>query len=341
MFRKYSSLFAETNRDNLLVFADGGGIVSHVGQTQRWACIAGCTVRVACIGSVATHEDYRAKGLASRLFQAACRKAAGDGVDFMMISGGRGLYRRAGATEVGYDLQGTISRDAVRSLWARDVELSEFDPALLPECALMYESRQAHFIRPADEWVRFVESRFCYGSEVAFKVVRRHDVPCAYLVIRHVPEESLCRIVELGGEPTAIAAALVPLLEMYGAGSLDIQLQAGDIALAGLLRRAGVPLETTPTLGTLLLLNFPQLVARLRPYFEARLGLQAGPLALRQEGDDANSRFSFVAGTEEHVVQGKAAAAETLFGHPNKSRLPGFLGKAFPVPTLRYGLNYI
>ncbi len=99
MVYQFPVLFGSENHENLLVFVDGGKVVSHVGMVQRWASLAGCTVKVGLIGSVATYEDYRGKGLASQLFAAAAEKAVRDGCDFFMISGGRGLYRRAGAAD--------------------------------------------------------------------------------------------------------------------------------------------------------------------------------------------------------------------------------------------------
>ena len=86
MFSQYPQLFNEANRDNLLVFVDGGRVVSHYGMVQRWATVCGCTVRVACVGSVATYESHRGQRLASRLMQANVAKATADGADFAMIS---------------------------------------------------------------------------------------------------------------------------------------------------------------------------------------------------------------------------------------------------------------
>ena len=112
MLASFPLLFDESNFENLFVFAKRGRIVSHVGMAQRWACLAGCTVRVACIGAVGTYEEHRGKGLATSLFEAACGKALSDGVDLMMISGGRGLYLRAGAAEVGCDYLTVLDRSS-------------------------------------------------------------------------------------------------------------------------------------------------------------------------------------------------------------------------------------
>src|SRR5947209_3284810 len=103
MFRRFPQLYNEANRPNLRVVAEDGRIVCHVGMIQREASLAGCRVGVACIGSVATFEEYRGRGFASLAFQDACDKAAADGVDVMLISGGRGLYTRAGCRRFGPD----------------------------------------------------------------------------------------------------------------------------------------------------------------------------------------------------------------------------------------------
>src|SRR5262249_46474734 len=116
MFARFPQLFNEANRSNLRVVAEDGRVVSHVGMIQREASLAGCRVRVACVGAVATYEDYRGRGFASLAFQDACDKAADDGVDLMLISGGRGLYTRTGCRRVGRDHDFVVTAEHVGGL---------------------------------------------------------------------------------------------------------------------------------------------------------------------------------------------------------------------------------
>src|SRR5436305_8911342 len=72
---QFAQLFAESNYENLRVCLEHGRCVSHVGMTQSGAALFGCPIRVACIGGVCTHPDYRKLGLASACFDDAARKA--------------------------------------------------------------------------------------------------------------------------------------------------------------------------------------------------------------------------------------------------------------------------
>ena len=74
MFGAYPQYFSEANNENHFVFVDGGRVVSHFGMDQRDVSIAGCRLRVGCVGAVATYEEYRGKGMATRLFDAHTRQ---------------------------------------------------------------------------------------------------------------------------------------------------------------------------------------------------------------------------------------------------------------------------
>ena len=337
MFRCYPHLFNERNLDNLLVYVDDGRVVSHVGMIQRWACLAGCTVRVACVGSVATYEEYRGRAMATRLFAMACEKAEADGVDFMMISGGRGLYRRAGATDVGCDFTGVVGQRAATALSVDGVELAECGETDLPDCDAAYRLKSAHFVRPLDDWQWLLGSHKCMCRDVQVLAVRRSAVFHGYFIVAKTGEKGVSEILEFGGDARELAGAFKPLMAQCRADSLKLRLQTGDRRLKALCERAGVALEPVNTVGTLLLVSFPQLMGRLRPYLEARAGLRtAETLSFHQDGDS----FVFGVGDQLHRVN-KAAAAQVVFGHPQPEPLPGVLAQVFPVPTLCYGISYV
>jgi len=173
MSQCFPAYFAEENRENHFVYAQGDKILSHVGMLYRWACLAGCTVRVACIGAVGTLEAYRGQGMATALFEIACQKAFKDGVDFMMISGNRGLYQRAGAAEVGHDYKGIIERATAKTLYTSELEITDFTEADIPSCAAAYNSRLAHFIRPREDWDNLLRYGIVMCRPAHVQIVRR------------------------------------------------------------------------------------------------------------------------------------------------------------------------
>ncbi len=338
MIRHFPQLFNERNVENLLVFEEAGRIVSHVGMTQRWASLGGCTARVACIGAVATYPEYRNRRLASTLFKEACDRAAADGVDFMMISGGLGMYRRVGAADVGLDSRVFVPLDAARRLPREDLSIAPFSEADVDFCQAAYVRKCAHFVRPRDDWDAFLLSRSCMSHEVDVWVVRVEDTPCAYVVCYKPADDTEVFVMEHAGDDTAVAAALWNVAGHFDAQSAAIHVQGTEPGLRELLVNAGARAEPMHSSGTLLLLNAPQLIERLRPWFETRIGMEAArDLRVAEDG----GQYTFALGDERLVVSGKAEAAEVIFGNHDRAKPPGVLGRAFPAPGLWYGLNYV
>src|SRR5947209_4184266 len=89
-------LFGPDNLDGLRIVSGDQGPVAHVGVCIRPAVILGARLKVASIGAVCTDPAHRGGGLASALMADARRYARENGASLMLISGGRGLYRRLG-----------------------------------------------------------------------------------------------------------------------------------------------------------------------------------------------------------------------------------------------------
>lgn len=62
------------------------------------ACDAGGTAEVLCLGPIAVRADLRRRGIARRLVDAACARAAGLGFGAVILTGDPDLYSRLGFT---------------------------------------------------------------------------------------------------------------------------------------------------------------------------------------------------------------------------------------------------
>ena len=340
MFRWYPQYFGEENIENHFVFVDGGRVVSHFGMMPHWASIAGCRVRVACVGAVGTYEAYRGRGLATRLMDATCEKAIADRVDFLLISGGRGLYLRAGGAVVGCDCTGAVSRESADRLRSDGLLVDELTEQDLPACKAAHEARPAHFVRDLEEWAGLHRARTAQCRDVRFFAVREKGRFRGYLVVSDTDHEGVGRLVEFAGESNAIAGALGPLMERSRWRGLELRLQTGDRELESRLEEAGVEPRPTAHTGTLLLLRFTSLMQRLRPHFRAQLGAErAGRLCFKQRGD-----LFVLADDLETVTLDRAQAAQAVFGRP-EGQAPfspdGALAAVLPIPTLCYGMSYV
>lgn len=339
MFRLFPTFLVEDNAHNLLVFRDDSRIVSHVGMALHWACIEGCTVGVACIGAVATYESHRGQGMASQLMDFACRQAQEWGADFMMISGGRGLYRRLGAADVGHDYEVEIDAAAATALQDGTFTLTSFHTNDLTACAALYATRAAHYLRPVDDWEAFTRAKVCMCNDVDIWVVRRGETICGYCATDYDTAKSQVRVFEFAGDAVAIAAALKPLINHYEAAAVGLHLEPGDRTLHELLTQAGVGGAPAITSGTMLLLDVPRLIDRFQPLFQARLGRTATE-RLAVEAEDGGA-YRFTLGSASWTAPGKMEAAQFLFGHPEFPQRPAPFDAALPISTLWYGFDYV
>jgi|DewCreStandDraft_1066081.scaffolds.fasta_scaffold00424_19 predicted N-acetyltransferase YhbS len=366
MFEHYPQLFNEANRENLRVIVVDGAVVSHVGMTQRWASLAGCTVRVACIGAVATYEAYRGRGYATAAFADARRKARADGVDIMLVSGSRGLYLRAGCRRVGRDIEYTITHEHHQALTTLaptpTLELSPAGPEHIAILHALHATEPVRFIRPLEDWEMAFQCRIVMNRPADFFLVTHaaqdQAGAVAYLIVqRPEPERSpagqppgplTARVVEFAGDRRAIAAALPLVHRHYQVPQVRLHVMGSDMVLQAHLAAAGLTGVPAPSSGTLLVINFPQLMERVRPLLAERLGQHVvgelefieepgGRYMIRRHGEalalpDAGHLGNFLFGTvdprAECVPEGSPA-------------LLTLLQRALPLPALWYGVNYV
>lgn len=361
MFHDYPQLFNEGNRENLRVVAEDGNVVCHVGMTERHASLAGCGIDVACIGAVSTLDEYRGRGFASQAFQDACSKAAGDGIDVMLISGGRGLYTRVGCREVGRDAVFTITREALASF--RDAldndalgtgrearyAVEQVSAQQIDGLRVLYQREAVRFLRPLEDWEMAFDCGIVMNTASDFWGLSTGGTLLAYIVV-HQPDKvrrrgpdapTTLRVAEFAGERTAVVAALPRLLEHYGTDRLTIHVQGTDPALHAYLAgppAAGGPapgeresgtggLNSQPASasGTLRVINFPQLMERCRPLLAERLGTK-GAAELAFEADaapgSAEGGFTIRRGAERLRLPDLGALATYVFGAA-EGRVPG------------------
>lgn len=362
MFHDYPQLFDEQNRQNLRVVAEDGKVVCHVGMIERPASLAGCHVDVACIGAVATYEEYRGNGFASRAFQDCCDKAAADGVDLMLISGGRGLYTRVGCRRVGQDWDFVVDAQNVgnlRSLAPRSVEVTPVGVEQANDLRILYQAEPVRFLRPLDDWHKAFACRVVMARTAEFWGVLAGSTLLAYLIVnppsamrRNPDDPALIRVAEYAGDRAAIVSALPILFDHYRAERLLVHVQATDPVFRARLVESGVVGIPSPTWGTVRVINFPRLMERCRPLLAERIGA-ASAAELRFEADErpgsALGGFTIRRGSDALRVPDLGALAHYLFGAPDGTVpalegspvLAAELAPAPPLPILWYGISYV
>lgn len=341
MFRFFPTYFGAVNDENHFVHLDDGRVVSHGGMLLRWASLAGCAVRVGMVGAVAVDEAYRGRNLAWECMEAVYDKARRDGADFMLISGSRSLYLKAGARRVGRRYLVRLDASMADTLADPAVTIAPATDDDVDACREAYERKRVRFIRPMEDWGDYLRSRLACCSETDFTVVRRNGRFAGYIVPTR-PREHASRpspymeVLEYGGDNAAIAAAFGLLLRERGLKALETNVQEEDLLLRDLCVEAGASVEERTAEGTILLLNFGQFMRRMHPFFETRLGVAE---AARLRFQEQAGQFVFSYGNET-VTKDIGGAVELIFGAPGAA-IPAFLQGCFPIPSLAYGLSYV
>ncbi len=341
MGEEYPQLVNDDNLERLQVFVDKGRVVAHIGYILRDASLMGCQVRVGCIGAVCTQEAYRGRGLATQLLRRVIHMLRDEGGDYFMISGGRGLYRRHSAVTVGCELHMALPRAALDDL-AGEVEAVEHEGDDFSELSAAYEREPVRFLRPLDDWLWLRRSRTCMNKPARVWRLEREGQFAAYAVARRDLDDGALVVLEFAGDRAALVAGLRALADANGGESVRLAAAPWDAPLLAALQAAGSAPEPKPLMGTHLVVNFPQLFRRLRPWFAGSLGMKiADTLDAEQQGE----RVAFRVG-DARVETSLAEATEILFGQaggepPELARTLGPLQAALPVPSLHYGLNYV
>lgn len=349
MFEQFPRLFAAERLERMRVVAVDGRLVAHVGMLLESASILGCPLGIATIGAVCCLQEQRQNGFATALMLDSVGLARAAGVPLMMISGGRGLYRRLGAAGAGSNPRWDLPVD----------QLPPADPAL--ELATVAPGRgQAALRLHQAEPVRWRREEHDFDLMLACGVVacrlgsthlvRRGGVPVAAVTvsIRRDPQHGTARLLvaETAGSRPAVLGVLPRLAAQYEATHVRWAGYPTDAALADLALAHGWPTAWDGHEGTLKILDWPRLLADLRPLLADRVGAATlDSLRFQPEDDGLKlARLTVHRGDESLCLEGDAIVRLVFGSHqpldPPASPLEDLLRRAFPVPLPLYGLNY-
>ena len=356
-----SWLFDERNRENLRVIVEDGKVVSHAGMIHHDASLFGCTVKVSCVGEVGTYESCRGRGYGSLVFQDCCAKAAADGVDFMQISGDRGLYTRVGCQFIRPDFNYALTPENVGGVRAaaEAFEVTRIGPDQAADLSAIARVEPVRFFRPLAEWRTALRRGTARWRAADFWELRRGDDLLAYIFVnppsadrRRAPHPPRARVAEYAGDRGAIFSALPFLLDHYNAAELNLYVQPDDVAFRQRLASAGVAGKASEAECIVRIINFGQLMERCRPLIAERIGDDL-TRELRFEMDEPpgspNGGFTIRRGDDFARIPDVGTLASYLFGTPSGEpiipegsvQLAAALAPAFPFPTIWYGVSHV
>ena len=346
MEEQYPLLFAPDNYDGLFVMVDDGVVVSHVGALTRDISVLGCRMSTMSIGAVATCASHRGQGLATRLMEAAIRKAVEQDAVLMPISGGRGLYTRLGAKPIGQYALYTVPRDV---LTAGDTDIRRAESADLPEMTRLYAEEPSRYVRSSADLGTAVDAEWICDRDGETVVVREGGRVAAYAGIQkrrpdREDEAGRTRVAEIAGSRSAVLRALPDLYDRYGVDSIEIVTGAADRELASLLRPYGVTAASQGFTGTVLVLQPERLLQVFDDYIADVLGrdtlaweVSGAAVTLRSAGQKHAVSTSDLGALVFGVVPPDPAPIEAIAPGPLRTALR----RVFPLQLPWYGFNFV
>jgi predicted N-acetyltransferase YhbS len=316
-----------------------GKPVSYIYAHDTGFSMCGCPVKVTSIGCVCTAEAHRNQGLANAILTHQIERAAAAGVRLMIVSGGRGLYRRHHCVPAGLasevKLRPALFRPSSGHLSIRRVTLDDW-PILAP----LYQDEPAHFIRPADLEQNLCFWWNCHHSEIY--LVEDDNRPVAYAALspHRWSDEEARWVSEYAGSRAALLDAMPLLFDATGVKLIAFAVLAQDRDLQYRFQRLGLELNWRTISGTMRIINLPGLMSDLKDYLAARLlERDLCRLSFEQDGETCIFRVG-----EESVALDLSAAAHLVCGGPEAPEIAGDLGRVlsavFPLPTIQPGFNY-
>jgi len=338
MQEEFSFLFRPENRENLRIMLVGRKVVSHLGIFFQEIIIRGTRLKVGSIGAVATHPRHRGKGLATQLLKDAIEKLSRDGADLMLVSGDRGLYRRAGCSPVGKMYQFIISSFQLKHFQRQDVKAFSYSEENLEKLIRIYQQEPVRFHRPRNNFriylnvSRLLKERYSLEKLFFFQetlLITEGEEPVGYLIFRPLRTEKQIEIIEYAGTRQALPGSLYHIFQNYPGYNLLFPVPEYDRELLLILKRENIPFNITacPPGHTLRIINFPQLMGKIQPLMEEWWG--ENHFAFRW--DERTGQFSDV-----------ASLTGAIFGVPDCQETPFYLRREFfPLPFPNPGLNYV
>lgn len=332
MGKEYPLLFSPRNCENLRIIKEDEKIVSLVGMIFSDIIILGNKIKVSMIGSVATDPDYRGRGYATLLMQDSILKSVQEGADIMLISGGRGLYRRLGAINAGLYRTFHIDKAKTSSI---DLSVRRAGKSDVSKLLKLMEMEPVRFLRSYEELEALLNCTTVVNRPGDVIIIEKDNNPLAYMAVQ-IPkrQEEIPHIKEIGGCRVAITDALYSVMKLYERDSILLDTIKGD-SIEYIMNKSGIRGEDRGFMGTVKVINIKGLMKKLEPYFRRTLGENFKSLTI-----EFGSPIS-IGYVDERLDIEDIDIPALLFGSTEKKiEMPDSLKTLFPIPLVDYGLNY-
>lgn len=214
-----------------LLAEEEGRLCGCLGMLVYPLRVAGETLRVGYLGTMAVHPRARGRGTMGALVDMQIERGRAMGLDMLLLGGQRQRYGRHGfeacGTTIGYTVTAANVRHAMAETDAQGICFAPMQPADVPFAYALYDSQPVAGARTEDNFLAVVQSY----RERPLAVTRQGEA-LGYLVTSQDGQ----RVTEIVMKDSAL---ILPALKAYmqdsGIGTLHVDAAPQDGALNGLL----------------------------------------------------------------------------------------------------------
>jgi len=335
------------NLENLRVVTYDGKLVSHVGIWEGELLIYGCWFKVGMIGSVCTHPNYRNRGYASALVRDAFSKMKRDGIDLVLVSGFRNLYRRVGCVEAGKVYTYNIPRGKL-DLNLDDISIIHYSEDLLKDLIEIYHREPVRYRRSLEEFRILLRRGLQYEDLKIYTAINKGR-PLAYIAIESFLNKNTPTIIEYAGPRSIILYLIEKLFKTLNINALKLTVPSHDLEMLYLLEKQNLEKISSEAPASMAIINPQSFLEKIQPYLEEKMGEKESRRFIHNL---VHEKIRLYLNGEETSFLDSRALTLLFFGAPDKLRAPPqpevkikphaeSLSHALPLPTPVYGLNYI
>lgn len=225
MKEQFVRLFSPQNRDHMFVAVDQNKVISAVNYYISDIQSNHGMFKVASIGAVCTDVLYRKQGISTKLLSEAEKIMKKEAIDFCIISGRRGMYKRFGARDVG-----AISH----FLYAPKERNTEFQidkfQGNIEIIFDIYQKEAIRYMRTIDEFKDLFEGQTYPDSYQTYHtyVIKKSGKEVAYVIVIDHHEKDVLQVKELAGDRKAIVDTCKDMCHMHGKSMIEFMVPYQD-----------------------------------------------------------------------------------------------------------------
>lgn len=342
---EYSVLLSIENCENRRAIFDNGEPVACLNIYKANLNLFGHEICMAFIGAVATHPDYRRRGLAGSLIEDAEEKMRLEGVDAIVISGNYDIYTSRGYTFVHKYKQFTINQSIAGN--AVDVEEAVPDAELIHKILPLYLREPVRFYRSFNDYLGLYKGSVYEWGETTYKsfLIKKDGYLQGSFILRIDISGKVGSIVEWVGDRQAVLDGIKAVYRDYGLKEISAVVSPWDEQIIHLFEKDGLQAVSSLCGHTLKVTNFEKLIGKVSAYANEILDNSA---AGQLSGSEHDGKFIIKLG-EETVIETKDIRDINLliFGNGSENaeytaKYGNLLKDVFPLPLpYLYNLNHI